>query len=177
MILSTLTAYAGYICPYTVPVSKTQCILYSAFYSIISSYTRMHLTCALPPPPLLPRIGNEMPTIPTEVGARDIDHNSATIEWTMQTLTCAEETFEVQYGESESALDNSKSLPSSGMDVSQENVQLSVELSGLASCTLYYYRVVVTNSAGSSASGVNSFRTLSASGKLPFTKFNQRWYA
>ncbi len=83
----------------------------------------------------------------------------------MQTLTCAEETFEVQYGESESALDNSRSLPSSGVDVSQENVQLSVELSGLASCTLYYYRVVVTNSAGSSASGVNSFETQSVSGK------------
>ncbi len=125
------------------------------------------MSIALAPPLLLysPRIGNEAPTNPTEVGARDIDHNSATIEWTMQTLTCAEETFEVQYGESESALDNSKTLPTSGMDVSQENVQLSVELSGLASCTLYYYRVVVTNSAGSSASGINSFETQSLSGR------------
>ncbi len=122
------------------------------------------------PAPLLHRIGNEAPTNPTEVGARDIDHNSATIEWTMQTLSCAEETFEVQYGDNALDLDNRKSLPSSGADVSQENVQLSVELSELASCTLYYYRVVVTNSAGSSASGVNSFETQNLSGKLQSQK-------
>ncbi len=123
-----------------------------------------HVHCPLLP--YSPHIGNEAPTNPTEVGARDIDHNSATIEWTMQTLSCAEETFEVQYGDNALNLDNSRSLPTSGVDVSQENVQLSVELSGLTSCTLYYYRVLVTNIAGSSASGINSFETQSLSGKL-----------
>lgn len=99
---------------------------------------------------------------PTMLMAVDVIHNSATIRWTVSSLSYDPEIYVVQYG---LAMDNLTMTSAMVMgDVTPLNYlddfQGSVTLTGLNRLTTYFYRVMSTNSGGSTTfSAVSTFNT------------------
>ena len=93
--------------------------------------------------------------------AGDITHNSATIRWTVASLSYDPEMFIVQYGQAIDSLTMTSSMvmgdvtPLNYMD----QFQGSVTLTGLDRLTTYFYRVMSTNTRGSTFSTVGTFNT------------------
>ena len=93
--------------------------------------------------------------------ADDITHNSATIRWTVASLSYDPEIYVVQYGLAMDGPTMNSSMvigdvtPLNYMD----QFQGSVTLTGLRNLTTYFYRVVSTNTRGSNNSIVGSFNT------------------
>ena len=79
----------------------------------------------------------------------NIREDTATIQWRVTSLTYDPETYVVEYGTTASNLDMTSSVVSSGVDIIVINFELCVVLENLAFNTEYSYRVVATNSAGS----------------------------
>ena len=91
----------------------------------------------------------------------DITHNSATIRWTVSSLTYDPEIYVVQYGQNMDSLTMTSTIvmgditPLNYMDAFQG----SVTLTGLNRLTTYFYRVMSTNSHDSTISAVGTFNT------------------
>ena len=93
--------------------------------------------------------------------AVDVTHNSATIRWTVSSLSYDPEIYVVQYG---LAMDSLNMASSTVMgDVTplnyMDSFQGSVTLTDLTKSTMYYYQVMATNSDGSISSVVGTFNT------------------
>ena len=91
----------------------------------------------------------------------DIIHNSATIRWTVTSLSYDPEMYVVRYG---LAMDSLTMTSSTVMgDVTPVNYmdqfQGSVTLTGLNVLATYFYRVMSTNGGGSTFSTVGTFNT------------------
>ena len=71
----------------------------------------------------------------------------------------------VQYGLSQSSLDQNSDIVTSDGNPSVINTRFSVQLTGLMEDTVYFYRVVATNIIGSTLSGTDQF---TAEGKSYF---------
>ena len=78
-----------------------------------------------------------------------ITHNSATISWTVRSLSYGPEMYVVQYGTDMNTLDQTSSIQTSGSDITLTNFTLSISLTGLQMTTTYYYRVIAMNDGGS----------------------------
>ena len=94
--------------------------------------------------------------------AVDITHNSATIRWTVSSLTYDPEIYVVQYGLAMDSLTNNSAMVIG--DITPVNYmeafQGSVTLTGLNRLTTYFYRVMSTNSHGSATfSAIGTFNT------------------
>ena len=76
---------------------------------------------------------------------------TATIQWRVTSLTYDPETYVVEYGTDRNNLNlnTAGTIVTSGGDITLENFIRSVQLNNLVFNTDYYYRVVATNSAGS----------------------------
>ena len=70
------------------------------------------------------------------------------------------ETYTVEYGVESTQLGDRSPQQGSGSDIRVVDKVYSQELVGLAPQVTYYYRVVATNSAGSTASVVRSVQTM-----------------
>ena len=88
-----------------------------------------------------------------------VTHNRATIHWTVSMIAYTPETYTVHFGTSSGSLTNSSQQRQSGDNFTATNLQFSVQLTGLAAGTTYYYQVVAVNSVGSNQSTVEQFRT------------------
>ena len=88
------------------------------------------------------------PNLPVGLSASDISHNSATISWTVTSLSYGPETYVVQYGTDMNTLDQTSSMETSGSDITLTNFTLSISLTGLQMMTTYYYRVIAMNDGG-----------------------------
>ena len=105
--------------------------------------------------------GASLPVQPTELTAIGITHNSATIRWTVPSLSYDPEIYVVQYGLAADNLSMTSAVvmgtltPMNYMDGQQG----TVELTGLNRLTTYYYRVMATNSEGPTLSVVETFNT------------------
>ena len=91
----------------------------------------------------------------------EITQDSATIRWTVPSLSYDLETYVVQYGLAMDSLTMTSSMvmgdvtPLNYMD----DFQGSVTLTGLERLTPYYYRVMATNGGGTTPSAVDTFNT------------------
>ena len=86
---------------------------------------------------------------PGELSVSGITHESATISWTVTSLSYGPETYVVQYGTDMSTLDQtSSSMQTSGPDITLIDFTRSISLTGLQLTTTYYYRVIATNGGG-----------------------------
>ena len=99
--------------------------------------------------------------------AVDTIHNSATIRWTVSSLSYDPEMYVVQYGLAENSLTMTSSVvmgdvtPLNYMD----SYQGSVTLTALDRSRTYFYRVMATNSGGSTSSAVGTFNTTAGNSK------------
>jgi hypothetical protein len=95
--------------------------------------------------------------------ADDITHNSATIRWTVSSLSYDPEIYVVQYGLAMDSLTMTSSMVTG--DVTplnyMDDFQGSVTLIGLNRLTTYFYRVMATNNGGggTTLSTVGTFNT------------------
>ena len=105
--------------------------------------------------------GASLPVQPMELTAIGITHNSATIRWTVLSLSYDPEIYVVQYGLTADNLNMTSAMvmgtltPMNYMDGQQG----TVDLTGLNKLTTYYYRVMATNSEGPTTSDVGTFNT------------------
>ena len=104
--------------------------------------------------------GAVSPNPPVGLLATSLTHNSATIQWTVTSLSYGPETYVVQYGTGMNNLNQTSSMNNSGGDITTTNFDLSVGLTGLDMITTYYYRVLVMNDgSGVTQSGTGTFNT------------------
>ena len=88
------------------------------------------------------------PIPPIGLSVSGITHNSATISWTVTSLSYGPETYVVQYGTVMNNLDQTSSMENSGSDIFLTDFTHSISLTGLQLTTTYYYRVIAMNSGG-----------------------------
>lgn len=81
------------------------------------------------------------------------------IQWEASSIAYTPETYHVEYGTNNVYFDSRSPGQESGPDIRVLNKIYSQALTSLAPGVIYYYRVVATNSAGSTASAVRSVRT------------------
>ena len=89
----------------------------------------------------------------------NVRHNGATIQWTVSMIAYTPETYTVHFGTSPGSLTPFSQEQHSGDDFNANNLQFSVQLTGLSAKTTYYYQVVAVNSVRSNASVEQSFMT------------------
>ena len=90
----------------------------------------------------------------------DIAHNGATIWWTVPRIAYTPETYTVNFGTSSDSLTPFNQKRQSGDNFTATSLQFSIQLTGLAPGTRYYYQVVAMNSVpGSTQSSTNNFTT------------------
>ena len=82
------------------------------------------------------------------LSASDITHESATISWTVTSLSYGPETYVVQYGTDMNTLNQTSSMETSGSDITLTNFTLSISLTRLQLMTTYYYHVIAMNGGG-----------------------------
>ena len=95
--------------------------------------------------------------------ARDVTHNSATIQWTVTSLAYGPEMYVVEYGTDMNSLGQTSAMVSSGGDIMLMNFDLDVSLTNLEMTTQYFYRVVAAND-GSSVTTSEVVGTFNTSG-------------
>ena len=88
-----------------------------------------------------------------------ITHNKATIHWTVSRIAYTPETYTVHFGTSPGSLTPFSQQQQSGDNFTATNLQFSLQLTGLASGTTYYYQVVAVNTVGSTQSTTQQLRT------------------
>ena len=89
-----------------------------------------------------------------------ITHNTATIHWTVSMIAYTPETYTVHFGNSSGSLTPFNQQQPSGNNFTANNLLFSIQLTGLAPGTTYYYQVVAVNSQpGSTQSTVRQFTT------------------
>ena len=97
------------------------------------------------------------------VRAGDLTADRAIIRWTVPSIAYTPETYRVLYGTVEDTLDKSSGVEMGGTNIAAVDTSFSVTLSNLQAVTTYYYKVVATNTIGSTESSVETFTTLSRS--------------
>ena len=103
--------------------------------------------------------GPSSPLQPSNVVSTGVRHNTATIQWTVSMIAYTPENYTVHFGTSSGSLTPFNQQRQSGDGFTTTNLLFSVQLTGLASGTTYYYQVVAVNSEGSTASVEQSFTT------------------
>ena len=104
--------------------------------------------------------GPSAPLQPSNLMSTSITHNGATIHWTMPRIAYTPETYTLHFGTSPGSLTNVSQQRHSGDNFTATNLQFSIQLTGLAPGTTYYYQVVAMNSVpGSNQSTVLQFPT------------------
>ena len=94
------------------------------------------------------------------ISRESLFHNSSTVQWLVSSITYDPECYVVQYGLSESTMNMSSSQSCSGPNITRVNFLLSVELSDLMADTTYYYRIIASNSAGTTSSVTHFFKIM-----------------
>ena len=88
-----------------------------------------------------------------------IRHDTATIHWTVSRVAYTPENYTVHLGTSSDSVTRFSQQRGSGDNFTATNLPFSLQLTGLAPGTTYYYQVVAVNSAGSTASVERSYTT------------------
>ena len=82
----------------------------------------------------------------------------ASVSFTIPFVVHDTEEYQINYGTSMDTLDQSSSIQTS--TGSAENMQYTIQISNLSPGVIYYFQVAVTNSLGTTFSGVFSGTTL-----------------
>ena len=82
-----------------------------------------------------------------------------TIQWTVPWIAYTPETYTVHFGTTPDSLTPFSQQLHSGNNFTATNLSFSVQLTGLAAGTTYYYQVEAMNSEGSNQSIVQQFTT------------------
>ena len=96
---------------------------------------------------------------PSSVMSTGVKQDTAIIQWTVSMVPYIPETYTVYFGTSPDSLNPFKQQRHSGDNFTATNLSFSVQLTGLAPGTTYYYQVVAVNSVGPTASSKLNFIT------------------
>ena len=102
--------------------------------------------------------GPSNPAVPIGLSA-NFSSNVIVIMWIIPLITYDPEMYVVQYGPSVSNLNLSSSLVFINSSIRSTNLVGRVELADLMVNTIYFYRVIARNSAGTTSSAIASFTT------------------
>ena len=142
--------------------------------------------CRLLPP------GPSPPAAPTSLSVIQVNHRSAIIQWTVAMVTYDNESYIVMYGNDSNNLVYSSarvegqsrlsglvshcvSVYVCGCGECSSPQRYSVEIRGLQSLTLYYYRVQAINSQGHMESELASFNTTAVGECVHTPTLRGRW--
>ena len=103
--------------------------------------------------------GPAPPLQPSNLMSTGVTHNTATVQWTVPMIAYTPETYTVHLGTSSGSLTPFNQQRQSGDNFTATNLQFSIQLTGLAAGTTYYYQVVAVNSVGSTQSVEQSLMT------------------
>ena len=103
--------------------------------------------------------GQSTPLQPSNLMSTGVTHDGATIQWTVPRIAYTPETYTVHFGTSPGSLNPFNQEQQSSDSFTATNLPFSVQLTGLAARTRYYYQVVAVNSVGSTQSLVQQFTT------------------
>ena len=103
--------------------------------------------------------GPSTPLQPSNLMSTGVTHNRTTIQWTVPMIAYTPETYTVCFGTSPGSLTPFSQQRQSGDNFTATNLQFSIELTGLAVATRYYYQVEAINNVGSNQSTVEHFTT------------------
>ncbi len=95
----------------------------------------------------------------TDLNATNVQHDRATIQWTVPVIAYTNETYVVNYGTDMNSLNSMSEAVSSGSDFEATDLTFSVLITDLTSNTVYYYQLVANNTFASNSSDVMSFTT------------------
>ena len=104
--------------------------------------------------------GPTSPVVPVSVRTTASDNNSLTIQWEITSVSYTPETYHVEYGADSIELGSHSPEQESGPDIRIVDQVYSQDLVGLQPLATYYYRVVASNTAGTTPSIVRAARTM-----------------
>ena len=97
--------------------------------------------------------------MPVNLTVTNVDRKTADILWVVPNYAFGTETYIVQYGLMDDALNMETDLVFSGLDLSVTDQQFWVTIEDLQPFTQYYFRVVATNILTSTSSDIETFKT------------------
>ncbi|XP_064386409.1 receptor-type tyrosine-protein phosphatase delta-like isoform X3 [Halichondria panicea] len=109
------------------------------------------------------------PTTPMSLTVSMVNHQSASFEWVVMTVAYDNESYIVTYGLDSNDLSIFSATQPGSSDISLTNSVYSISVGGLQVKTRYYYRVVSTNSAGSTQSELATFNTTGVGPTAPLS--------
>ena len=86
--------------------------------------------------------------------------SSAAVSWLVESITYTPESYVTIYGLSADTLNNTTDAVQGTTDVTSTDLVYSTTITGLAAFRQYHYRIIATNSFGSTQSPINTFCTL-----------------
>ncbi|XP_064386408.1 uncharacterized protein LOC135334957 isoform X2 [Halichondria panicea] len=113
--------------------------------------------------------GPSSPTTPMSLTVSMVNHQSASFEWVVMTVAYDNESYIVTYGLDSNDLSIFSATQPGSSDISLTNSVYSISVGGLQVKTRYYYRVVSTNSAGSTQSELATFNTTGVGPTAPLS--------
>ena len=105
------------------------------------------------------------------MGSVPTNATSATVTWLITAISYTQESYYVIYGVASDSLVTNSDTVQSTINITDTNLAYSITLMELHPFTLYYYKVVATNSYSTTESLMDSFHT-SEAGMDDFSTLN-----
>jgi hypothetical protein len=105
-------------------------------------------------------IGPTLPAAPMPLDNITTTASSAAVSWLVESITYTPESYVTIYGLSADTLNNTTDAVQGTTDVTSTDLVYSTTITGLAAFRQYHYRIIATNSFGSTQSPINTFCTL-----------------
>ena len=104
--------------------------------------------------------GPRSPVAPTNLQFDNETYTFVILEWTVPSLAYTPETYRVMYGTDATNLDQTSQIINGTRNLDLLNQIYSVELDGLVQETIYFWKVVASNSFTATDSSISTFETI-----------------
>ncbi len=104
----------------------------------------------------MPMTGPSLPVKLESISATVSSFTTTLIQWNIPRVAYTPEQYTVEYGTNSATLTQTSGVVVGTADIAALDQQYSVEITGLQEGLIYYYRVVASNTHGSTFSDVNT---------------------